>query len=68
MFLRILLWTLIIIVLIRFISKIVSAFLNSPTRRSEPSPPPHADMKNPPTTYRDVRDAKYKDIPEDKHS
>ncbi|MEP0821677.1 MAG: hypothetical protein HRF44_02390 [Ignavibacterium sp.] len=67
MFLRILLWTLIVIVLIRFVSRLVTTFLGSSTRTPQPPPSPRSDQKNPPA-YRDVRDAKYTDIPEDKHS
>lgn len=67
MFLRILLWTLIVIVLIRFVSRLVAAFLGSSTRTPQPPQPPRPDQQSSPA-YKDVRDAKYTDIPEDKHS
>lgn len=63
---RILLWTLIIIVLIRFVSKAVSAFLDSARRHTGTPPTPRQEIKDPPSTYQDVRDAKYTDVNDDK--
>lgn len=62
---RILLWTLIFIVLIRFISKAVAAFLGSARRHSETPPTPRQEIRNPSDDYPDVQDAKYTDINDD---
>lgn len=65
---RILLWTLLIIVLIRFVSKAVSAFLGSARRHSETPPTPRQEIRNPSDDYPDVRDATYTDINDDRSS
>ncbi|GJQ22074.1 MAG: hypothetical protein HBSIN02_24290 [Bacteroidia bacterium] len=67
MLLRILLWTLIVMVLIRFVSRVVTTFLGSSARTPHQPQSPRPDEKHPPV-YKDVRDARYTDIPEDKHS
>ncbi|MEX2190790.1 MAG: hypothetical protein WEB33_08830 [Bacteroidota bacterium] len=67
--LRILLWSLIAFFLIRFLWRIIAAvFRNSSGDSKAAQPPPEQPSSKSPATFRDIREAKFKDLPSDENS
>lgn len=67
--LRILLWSFIVFFLIRFIWRIVSAVFRDGSSGENPSAqaPPGQQSANPPATFQDIQEAKFKDLPNEEN-